>query len=183
MINSIVELFKNQAREHRSIKSFYYNRNYELGSGKEQHPVFWLEDPILGQNKKNVFECSVNFSILFIPKDDDEVLTFQNRAFSIGLNILERINQTCSEEITILPLWNYITLRNYYDNNSCGCRFSVNLSMCNTQNLCLIEEQFEATKSFELTKKSLHDFSLFNSSSSEVFKDKLPVFDLKVSKK
>lgn len=180
MINSIISLFQNQAREHKTIRSFYYNRNYEMGSGNEFHPVFWLEDPVMGRNQQNVFTNTVNFSILFIPKEDTEVAVFQNLAFSIGLNILERIKMDANVPVTVLPTWTYLTLRNYYDNNACGCRFSVDLVQRNMQDLCLIEEQFDSEKEFQ-SGNILSNFKIVGT--NETFMDKLPVFDLKTSKR
>ena len=127
MIESVVNLFKEQAREHKSIKSFYYNRNYELGNGNESHPVFWLEDPIVGRNQSNLFIVSVNFSILFWPDSNNEILKLQDLSFSVGLNILERI-KIKEKEIGVMPTWTYVTIRDYYDNNACGCRFSADLT-------------------------------------------------------
>ncbi len=180
MINSIISLFRDQAHAHKAIRSFYYNRNYELGAGNEYHPVFWLEDPIMGRNQQNVFTNTVNFSILFVPKDEDEVSDFQNLAFSIGLNILERIKIDSYLPVTVLPTWTYLTLRNYYDNNACGCRFSVDLVQRNMQDLCLIEEQFNMDKDFE-NNMALSDFKI--NGTNAAFANKLPVFDLKTSKR
>lgn len=178
MIKSIVNTFFEQARCHKSIKSFYYNRTCELGVGNELHPLFWLEDPIMGSNRGNIFSGTVNFSVLFVPDNNNAILHFQDLAFSIGLNIIERIKQDEESCIRILPSWTYITLRDYYDNDACGCRFSVDFTHLNMQNLCLIDEQFDETKNFE-TKKILNDFDV---NSAEVFASKLPVFDLKTSK-
>ncbi|NDW19320.1 hypothetical protein D0T53_10405 [Dysgonomonas sp. 216] len=172
MIQSVINIFRQQAREHKLIKSFCYNRNYELGNGNENHPLFWLEDPILGRNQSNLFVNSVNFSILFVPSDEDDILSLQNLAFSTGLNILERIKLE-NTNVGILPTWTFLTLRDYYDNNACGCRFSVDFTQLNMQNLCLIGEQFDENKQFE-TEAILDNF--------EVFIDKLPVFDIKISK-
>ncbi len=182
MINSIIEMFRRQAREHKTIRSFYYNRNYELGSGNEAHPLFWLEDPLMGRNNANTFANTVNFSILFIPKDDMEIANLQNMAFSIGLNILERIKHDETISVSIVPSWSCLTLRNYYDNNACGCRFTVELIQRNMQNLCLIEEQFDCEKEFEVSKP-LNNFDVKTSGTFETFVNKLPVFDLKTSKR
>lgn len=181
MINRIIEMFRRQAREHKSIRSFYYNRNYEIGSGNEVHPLFWLEDPIMGRNNANTFTNTVNFSILFVPKEDAEIAHFQDMAFSIGLNILERIKHDHTIDVTILPSWSYLTLRNYYDNNACGCRFTVEFIQRNMQNLCLIEEQFDSLKDFD-ADRVLNDFELKTTNACETFVNKLPVFDLKTSK-
>ncbi|WP_029902369.1 hypothetical protein [Prevotella sp. 10(H)] len=181
MINSILKIFRQQAQEHKTIKAFYYNRNYELGSGKETHPLFWLEDPVTGRNQDNVFSNSVNFSVLFLPSTEESVQHLQNLAFSIGLNIIERIKKNPACGISIRPDWTYTTLRNYYDNDACGCRFSVNFTQVNMQNLCLIDEQFEEGKQFEEDSK-LNDFEVSPVNNCEIFVHKLPDFDIKTRK-
>lgn len=178
MIKSIVETFKTQARQHKTIKAFMYGRNYEQGSGKDRHPLFWLEDPMMGRNQSNTFANTVNFSILFAPKAADSIEELQNLAFSIGLNIIERIKADTRSPIGILPDWTYLTLTDYYDDSACGCRFTVNFTQRNMQNLCLIDEQFDAEKEFE-QKQSLSDFNISASNSCEIFTSKLPDFNLK----
>jgi hypothetical protein len=182
MINSIIDLFRCQAREHKTIRSFYYNRNYELGTGNEKHPLLWLEDPITGRNQQNVFVNTVNFSVLFVPNENDNITDLQNLAFSTGLNILERIKLNSENQVSVLPDWSYMTLRNYYDNNACGCRFTVNLIQRNMQDLCLIEEQFDANKQLE-ENSFLNNFEITLSHGCETFVKKLPVFDLKTNKR
>ncbi|WP_165022112.1 hypothetical protein [Dysgonomonas sp. ZJ279] len=182
MINNIVDIFRKQASQHRSIKAFYYNRNYELGSGKEQHPLFWLEDPIGGRNQNNTFTNSVNFAVLFIPDQERTITELQNLAFSTGLNIIERIKQDETSAIGIKPDWTYTTLRNYYDDNACGCRFSVNFVQVNMQNLCLIEDQFDENKGIE-KEAALNNSSMKLPDNCEVFANKFPEFNIRTSKK
>lgn len=181
MINNILSIFRQQAGQHKSIKAFYYNHNYELGSGNEAHPLLWLEDPLNGQNHDNVFTNSANFSILFIPDKEKSVSKLQSLAFSIGLNIIERIKQNPAYGISIRPDWTYTTLRNYYDNNACGCRFSINFTQVNMQNLCLIEDQFD-TNGTLVKDNMLTDFDLSPANNCEVFTHKLPEFDIKTRK-
>lgn len=180
MITSIIDIFRKQAREHKTIKAFYYNRNYEQGSGKDIYPLFWLEDPIQGRNQDNVFVNSVNFSILFVPKKREDVFTFQNLAFSIGLNIIERLKKY-EQTISIHKDWTFTTLRHYYDDDAAGCRFSLNFTLRNLQNLCLIDEQFDTDGEFE-TNKSLSEFDIDPANSCEMFTNKFPVFALKLRK-
>lgn len=183
MITGIIELFRKQAREHKTIRSFFYDRNYEIGSGNDKYPLFWLEDPIIGRNDSNTFSNSVNFSILFVPNDTiRNVEELQNLAFSIGLNIIERIKANKDSPISILPNWTFTTLRSYYDDNASGCRFSVNFTQRNMQNLCLIEEQFDDDKEFE-KNSTLKNFNVDPANNCETFVNKFPVFDLKTSKR
>lgn len=179
MITTITDIFRRQAREHKTIRAFYYNRNYELGSGKETHPLLWLEDPVYGRNHDNVFINSVNFSILFIPSKEQTVLQLQNLACSIGLNIIERI-KVQDNGISIRPDWTYTTLRDYYDNKACGCRFSVNYTQVNMQDLCLIDEQFGPSGGLEVSPSPGH-FDM--NPTAEIYTNKFPDFDLKTSKK
>lgn len=182
MITNIIDLFRQQAKEHRAVKAFYYNRNYELGSGKEQYPLFWLEDPVTGFNQNNVFTNSVNFTVLFVPDKDKTVAQLQNLAFSIGLNILERIKRDKNSQISILPDWTYTTLCDYYDDNACGCRFSVNFTQVNMQNLCLIDEQFDAAGDFEPQNSPLNNFDVDRKGNYQVFTNKLPDFNLRTTR-
>ena len=181
MIKGILDIFRNQARQHKAIRAFYYNRNYETGSGKDIYPLLWMEDPIYGRNQDNTFTNSVNFSILFVPKKGEAVSELQHLAFSIGLNIIERIKRNKDIEISIQPDWTYLTLSNYYDDNAAGCRFSVNFVQRNMQNLCLIDEQFDQDKQFEESEE-LPDFIIDPASSCELFLNKFPGFDLKTKK-
>lgn len=180
MISSLIDIFCTQAREHKLITSFFYNRSYEQGSGREAHPLLWLEDPIYGRNEGNVFVNSVNFSILFVPSDEDSVADLQNLAFSVGLNIIERIKDQ-DNGLSVRPDWSFVTLRDYYDNGACGCRFTVNLIQPNMQNLCLIDEQFDADARFE-TESLLPQFAAAKADGQTVFVNKLPEFNLKTTR-
>ena len=182
MINSILTIFRKQAQQHKTIKAFYYNRSYEQGTGKETYPLLWLEDPLYGRNQDNVFINSVSFSVLFLPQSTEMISQMQNLAFSIGLNIIERIKKTPDCGISIRPDWTYTTLRNYYDDNACGCRFSINFTQVNMQNMCLIEEQFSTDKKFDAKTDLLPDFDLQKAEGCEVFAHKLPDFDIVIRK-
>ena len=181
MITNIIDIFRHQARSHKTIRSFCYNRNYELGTGLESHPLLWLEDPIYGRNRDNIFVNTVNFSVLFLPSDSKTVAELQNLACSIGLNIIERIKAQ-EKTISVRPDWTYTTLRDYYDNNACGCRFSVNCTQVNMQDLCLIDEQFDAEGEFD-ESICLDNFDIRPSGNGEVYAGKFPEFNLKTSRK
>lgn len=182
MIDSIINIFRQQAKEHKLIRAFYYNRNYELGSGKDMYPLFWLEDPVRGYNKDNTFLNSVDFSILFLPSTEESVSHLQNLAFSTGLNIIERIKKHGNTlGISILTNWDYMTVRDYYDDNAAGCRFSVTFTQMNMQNLCLIDEQFDPEKEFD-KHSPIKEFDITPANNCEVFTNKFPDFDLKIRK-
>lgn len=180
MIETIINTFRQLAKSHKTIQSFYYNKNYELGEGNEAHPLLWLEDPIMGNNtgtNGSVFTNSVNFSVLFVPAKGDDIAHLQSLAFSIGLNMIERIKQNRHSYFTIKPDWNYLTLSDYYDNDCAGCRFSCTLVTKNISDLCLLEEQFDDEKEFEDTN-TINDFDITVKSNCETFVNKLPDFNI-----
>ena len=182
MIKDIINTFRELARKHKLIKSFYYNRNYELGEGNELHPVFWLEDPIYSNNSNgNGFLTTVNFSILLIPNKDLSILDCQDLAFSIGLNIIEKLKNDEDSEIRIKNDWSFITLSNYYDNNAAGIRFTAQLYNRNMSDYCLLNEHFDEDKEFE-TNEVLNDFTVNANSNCEVFSNKILDFKLKTKK-
>lgn len=173
MISQIIEIFRKQAREHVAIKSFLYNRNYEKGSGNDIYPLMWLEDPIQGRNLKALFSNSVNFAILLTGAESVEY--YQNLAFNIGLNIIERIKKDTT--ISSVNSWDYTTIRDYYDDNASGCRFSVNFNTLNQQDRCNLDLHFDENGEFS-TGETLNDFNVLPSNGCEVFADKLPTFTI-----
>ncbi|NDW09838.1 hypothetical protein [Dysgonomonas sp. 520] len=179
MIDIIVDTFKDVCRQHKLIKSFHYNRTYELGSGNDAHPLIWLEDPMYISNFGQVgqgLEINLNFSVLLIPQQNG--ITFQecqNLAFSTGLNIIEYIKKNSLLEIK--PNWTALTLQRYYDDNTSGARFSLTVVHPNITNLCLLDEHFDTDKEFEV-KELINDFDVTPASNCTTFVNKLPDFNL-----
>ncbi|NDV83960.1 hypothetical protein [Bacteroides sp. 51] len=185
MINTVVDTFRELSRKHKLIKSFYYDKNYELGEGNEVHPLFWLEEPIYAKNKGSeggAFTITANFCILLIPTNDMDVLRCQSLALSAGLNMIEKLKFDEYAELSVLPDWTWVTLSDYYDNNASGIRFTVNLSLKNISNYCLLGEHFDDNKEFE-TKEVLNSFDVNAKSKCETFVNKPLSFDLKLKRK
>lgn len=184
MLSTIINTFKELAKKHKLIQSFYYDKNYELGEGNELHPMFWLEEPIYGANNgKNGegFYVTVSFCILLIPNEDRNEQRCQELALSCGLNIIEKLKRNEDSEVTVKNDWTWVTLSDYYDNNSSGCRFTVNLYIPSIANWCLLDEQFDDDKEFEI-KEPLNDFNVNANSKCEVFTNKPLDFNLKLKR-
>ncbi|KAA6333169.1 hypothetical protein EZS27_018396 [termite gut metagenome] len=185
MLEHIYNLFRERARKHLLIKSFHYTRTYNLGSGKDFYPAFVLEQDLSGNNSGqngSIITNLCNFSILILPKETDNIIQLQNLAFSAGLNIIESIKQDKDCLFTIAPDWSYLTLVDYYDDDSVGCRFSLNLVSRNMENLCLLPEHFSDDKEFE-KQIGINEFALNPQSKCETYTNKPLQFNLPTKKK
>lgn len=184
MLQIIINTFKELARTHKLIKSFYYDKTYEMGEGNEYHPMFWLEEPIYGANNGKEgegFYVTVSFCILLIPNEDMGVQRCQELALSCGLNIIEKLKRDEDAEVSVKSDWTWLTLSDYTDNNSNGVRFTVNLYIPNISNYCLLDEHFDEDKEFE-EKEPLNDFTVNPNSKCEVFTHKPLDFQLRLKR-
>lgn len=172
----LVNLFYDIARQHKKLKGFFYGKAYEKGAGNEAHPLLWLDDPISGGtvgDKIGVLQYICNADILGIPANDNEVADVQAEAFNVGLSIAEKI-RTMQSAYSLID-FSFISLRDYYDNNAAGYRFTYTIKAANPVNLCA--EYFDPEKQFD-TRRPLPDFSVENPDGCAVFRDKngLPNF-------
>jgi len=156
MINEIIDLFYELSRTHPLIKSFKYDKvTMGAGIGDEYLPQVFLEEPIMINNNSvddNVTTTTLNFDIVFslTDKQNDDVEQptpekVQSLAHHIGLQFMDRINKTYDlwledENNDYQPFkvlsYDFITLRNWYDNNCSGVRCSVTLQRMNPLDKC-----------------------------------------------
>lgn len=171
----IVDLFYNLAREHKKIKAFFYGRTYEKGTGNEMHPLLWLDDPLYGVSNNQTLQYTCNVDILGIPENDSDVLNVQDSALSVGLTIAEKIKTSYTKTGFTINSLSFVTLRNYYDNNAAGIRFTYTVNQANPVDRC--NDDFDPDKQF--TKPSdLPDFKTDHPEGCAIFSDKpgLPNF-------
>lgn len=140
----IVNFFYEIARQHRRIKGFAYGKGYEKGAGMEMHPLIWLDDPILGQSVGNTIRYTVNVDVLGVPKKPSDAVAVQTEAFNVGMGIIERIKTQRASTGVSLDSFSFITLRDYYDNNAAGVRFTMQLITANPVDRCA--DDFDPTK-------------------------------------
>ena len=168
-----VDTFRELARHHIALNAFYYGRAYEKGFGEELHPLLWLDDPITGRSagpNNNAISVTVNFDVLGLPKDsknDKDVERIQDAAMYTALSLLEKIGEDPFAALSVAG-WTWITLRDYYDNNAAGVRFTVELTAANPAALC--DNPFDPDKDFS-TGRTLPDFNVDHASGCEVFND------------
>lgn len=175
----IVNIFYELARQHNQIKGFIYGKGYEKGAANEAHPLLWLDDPIYGQSIAQTLQFTCNVDILGIPENEKEVLNVQTAAFNTGLALAEKIKQTKIQTGFSIDSFSFLSLRDYYDNNAAGYRFTYILTQANPVDRCA--NDFDPSKEFPKVE-TLPDFKVENPDGCAVFNDKagLPNFKLKI---
>ena len=197
MINEIIKTFYLLAKEHKLVRQFKYDRlSKGSGTGEENHPLVFLEDPIyVGDStlSDGSVKCTVNFDVVMTPQAFENytsrqltVEDCQSVAYEIALSFVARLRQMTvnyddyedEDYMTLRPVtWNFVTLRNWYDNAAAGVRCTLVLSVDNPINFCDVEENFDPDKEFDLDDK-LSSIDTDGAASCVTFDYKLPKFTL-----
>lgn len=171
----IVNIFYELARQHKQIKGFRYGKATDKGAGTDIYPLSWVDDPISGQAPTEaVLRYTVNVDILGVPEDDNDVQEVQGQAFLVGLSFREQFKALAPLGYRV-ESHSFISLRQYYDDNAAGYRFTYFIVGPNPINRC--EINYDPNK--QLTDINLlPDFKTENPNGCAVFNDKtgLPNF-------
>lgn len=163
----IVDFFYELAKEHKLINGFRYGSRGGKGNGKDPYPLMWLDDPILwGGTNEATGEYTVNLDILGIPDETQTVQDLQDMAENIGLSIIQRMLQIRAISGYRVARYSFITLREYYDDDAAGCRFTYNIAAANPVDRCV--NDFDPTKVFP-TVNDLPKFNVENPDGCAVF--------------
>lgn len=175
----IVNFFYELARQHKRLNGFAYGKGYEKGAANDAYPLAWLDDPILGTGVNNVIRYTVNLDILGIPTSKADVLNVQDAAFTTGLSMIEKIKTVRHTSGFSLDAFSFITLRDYYDDNAAGVRFTIGLTQANPVDRCA--EDFDPNKHFPPVF-ALPEFDVDAPDGCAIFNDGtgLPNFKIKV---
>lgn len=174
----IVNFFYELARQHKQIKGFFYGKAYEKGAANEAHPLVWLDDPIYGRSANQALYYTCNVDILGIPENDEAVLGVQTAAFSVGLTIAEKIKQVRASTGFSIESFDFVSLRDYYDNNAAGFRFTYTVIQANPVDRC--NEEFDPDKEFPRVN-ALPDFKVDNPDGCAIFSDKTGLPNFKIT--
>lgn len=172
----IVNFYYELARQNKRVNGFIYNAAYNKGIGHEAHPLVWLDDPITGRQadaQGAVQEWTVNMDVLGIPKNEAQVEAVQSEMFSIGLSIIEKARQVRKQFVRSFAISSYtfVSLRNYYDNDAAGFRFTMTVTAPNPVNICA--DDYDPDKQL-LNPDGLPDFSTDNPSGCAIFSSSMP---------
>lgn len=179
----IINFFYELAQQHNQVKAFVYGKSYEKGAGNDLYPLVWLDDPVTGnsftiQETGRVIQYTVNVDFLGLPENDSQVLPIQSAAFDMGLSFFEKFKQIRQYTGISGSGFTFVTLRDYYDDNAAGCRFTYTLLQANPVDRCA--DFFDPTKVFP-SRENLPDFMTDNPDGCAVFSDTntLPSFKIK----
>lgn len=173
----IANLFFHLARTHKTMRAFRYDRNAAKGAGTDLYPLTWLDDPVLASAdgpQLNVLRYTVNVDILEKPTKERTVEAIQQAAILTGLEYRERIRDFYGPQV---EEFSFVTLRNYYDDNAAGARFTYQLSGINFVDLCA--EPFDENKKFTEVHR-LPQFDANDASGCAVFNDKPKLPNIKI---
>lgn len=172
----IVNAFYELARQHKQIKGFRYGKTSDKGAGTDNYPLTWVDDPIQGQSQAdNVLTYIVNVDILGLPENEDDVLAVQTAAFKVGLSYREQLREIQNVTGLRVSSISFISLRQYYDDNAAGYRFTYMVVSSNPLDRC--EINYDPNK--ELSRDNpLPDFKTENPTGCAIFNNKkgLPNF-------
>lgn len=177
----VVNFFYELARQHKRIKGFYYGKSYEKGAANDNYPLMWLDDPIygnaIGPDGSNPLAYTCNVDILGIPANNTEVLAVQSEAFTVGLTLAEKIKQTRKVTGFYIGSYSFVSLRDYYDDNAAGYRFTYRILQANPVDRC--NEDFDPNKQLP-RPDTLPDFNTDNPDGCAIFNNKsgLPNFKI-----
>lgn len=172
----IVNIFYELARQHKQMRGFRYGKGSDKGAGTDSYPLTWVDDPLSGSSSpENVMRYTVNVDILGIPTDDADVLAVQSAALMAGLSYREQIKEMGQAVGYRVESLTFLSLREYYDDNAAGFRFTYNVITKNPLDICV--EHYDPTKQIS-RENPLPDFQTENPTGCTVFNDKpgLPNF-------
>lgn len=133
----IVDLFYEQARQHRAVRGFRYGKDSAKGGTGDLYPQVWVDDPIYIQSVgQGGIRYTVNFDVLGVPDREREVLDVQRAAQAVGLDMLERMRKLRNETGYALDGFSGISLREYYDDRAAGWRFTAYFIAANPVPMC-----------------------------------------------
>lgn len=173
----IVNILYDLARTHKAVRGFIYNKGYAKGAGTDMYPLVWVDDPVLGNSNEqgNAMRYTVNVDFLDLPKVTADVPIIQQAMQLVGLAFRERLKGRYKG--AGVDSLNFVTLREYYDDDAAGVRFTFGITLANPVNLC--EEYFDDDKTI-VRPADLPDFSVENPNGCAIFSNKngLPNFKL-----
>lgn len=122
-IQRLHEIFQTVSLSHISVNSFGTGELFELDvNGNDTFVTVWLDQPfIINAQGKGI--DNYQFRLLVLDKPDSgetQEIQLISKCKNIGDEILYKINQDYSQEITINDTYTITSVTEYTDSNTCG---------------------------------------------------------------
>lgn len=146
MLKDIINIIKDTSLRHKGVRTFRYQGD-DLFNAQNNHKGYqvYVDDISLHELNitTNIFHEKFEIYILGFVGDDTDVLTVQDNAYTIAVDIMAKID-TDEANRGVLSVYDYsiLTLSHYTDDNSAGVKLSVVIEMPSPVNLCELDENF-----------------------------------------
>lgn len=154
MIKEIIDYIGKTALRHKAVNRYKYQGRIMVNQQNDNaYMQFIIEDNHSLQYLKtaSVHTLTMNIDIIGKPKDDTEILTVQDIAFQIGVEVIAYIERHA--EKGLLSIWDYdfLALSHFTDDSSAGQRLTLELVVPNPINYCTLDDNFGEIKTDDET--------------------------------
>jgi hypothetical protein len=146
MLKDIINIIKDTSLRHKGVRTFKYQGD-DLFNAQNNHKGYqvYVDDISLHELNitTNIFKVKFEIYILGFVGDDTDVLTVQDNAYTIAVDIMAKID-TDEANRGVLSVYDYsiLTLSHYTDDNAAGVKLSLVLETPSPLNWCELDENF-----------------------------------------
>lgn len=146
MLKDIINIIKDTSLRHKGVRTFKYQGD-DLFNAQNNHKGYqvYVDDISLHELNitTNIFKIKFEIYILGFVGDDTDILTVQDNAYTIAVDIMAKID-TDEANRGVLSVYDYsiLTLSHYTDDNAAGVKLSLVLETPSPLNWCELDENF-----------------------------------------
>lgn len=157
MFEELINYILDVALHHKAVKTATY-KSRDLINQQNNNAYFQyiVEDSVYSQfnANSNTFNVSLNIDILGFVTSDYTALKCQSEAFQIGLETIAYIqNDPLYQGIISIDNYSFLTLSRFTDDNASGQRLSLDLTLINPVDWCVLNDNFDEEISAEKQQK------------------------------
>ena len=153
MIGQLVNYIGETALRHKAVRTFKYQSRVLINQqNNNSYMQFVIEDNMYLQQiiTRNIFTATMNVDIIGFPKDDTEILSMQNDAMQVAVEVMAFIeNDDMFMGQLSIHDYDILFISHFTDDDSAGVRLSLEIVLPNPVNLCEYEDNFEELSEVE----------------------------------
>lgn len=185
MFQEIIDYVGGVALKHKAVNTYKYKKRSLINQqNNESYLQFIIEDNAYFQNiiTQNVFTVTLNIDILGFPKDDTEILKYQNDCFQVGVEIMAYIEQDETyKNLVSIHDFDFLAISHFTDDSAAGQRLTLELVIPSPLNLCTYLDNFD--EDIEIVEKPTLDLTEADKSTLADKKKELTLKPLKLRNK